>query len=151
MSQEKVQKYKEEKANRAKLLKREKRMHALRVVFYSLIACVVIGFLGFSFYDQFIKEEPTSAVLTEEELSSLMAQLAASQSTQVVTDKNGETVTEVVTTDNGETVTDESGKTVTQAVTELVTEATTEKGEEAAGDDTTAAETTSEEETTSAE
>ena len=72
MSQEKVEKYKQEKANRKKNIKKEKRLHVLRVIFYSLIALAILGFLGWSVYDKFIREEEKPTTMSQEEWSSML-------------------------------------------------------------------------------
>ena len=144
MSQEKVEKYKQEKANRKKNIKKEKRLHILRVIFYSLIALAILGFLGWSVYDKFLREDETPPTMSQEEWSSMLEEYMATYvPTEAVTDKNGETVTEAMTNEQGETyteaVTDEEGQTVTDKdgnaktaiATQVVTQtvATTESSE----------------------
>ena len=46
MSQEKVDKYKQEKANRKQIMQKEKRMKVVRRCLYSVIGIALIGWLG---------------------------------------------------------------------------------------------------------
>ena len=48
MSQEKVDKYKQEKANRKQIMQKEKRMKVVRKCLYSVIGIALIGWLGYS-------------------------------------------------------------------------------------------------------
>jgi hypothetical protein len=50
MSQAKVDRYKEEKRNRAKIIKREKREWAATKAGLSLVALVLVAWIGFSVY-----------------------------------------------------------------------------------------------------
>ncbi len=50
MSQEKVDRYKEYKANKEKILKKEKLIKRLELGAVALIAVVFLGWVGFSFY-----------------------------------------------------------------------------------------------------
>lgn len=50
MSQAKVEKYKEEKANRKKILKREKRKHIASVICGWVVVLVLVGWAGRSLY-----------------------------------------------------------------------------------------------------
>ncbi len=52
MSQKKVDRYKEEKANRAQILRREKRILRLEKMAAALVCVVLIGWIGFSIYSQ---------------------------------------------------------------------------------------------------
>ncbi|MEE1031313.1 MAG: hypothetical protein U0L12_04150 [Ruminococcus sp.] len=52
MSQVKVDKYKEEKANRQKIMKKQKLMHKVEMGLIALVAVVFIGWVGYSVYDK---------------------------------------------------------------------------------------------------
>lgn len=52
MSQVKVDKYKEEKANRQKIMKKQKRMHKLEMTAIALVAVLFVGWVGYSVYDK---------------------------------------------------------------------------------------------------
>ena len=58
MSQEKVTRYKEEKANRKVTMKREKRKHFFRKCAVSVVAVAVIGWIGYSAYDFYASQKP---------------------------------------------------------------------------------------------
>lgn len=51
MSQAKVDRYKEQKANRQQIMKKEKREKMLWKIGGSLLAIVLVGWIGFSAYD----------------------------------------------------------------------------------------------------
>lgn len=51
MSQQKVDRYKQEKANRQKLLKKQKREILVLKIAGSLIALALVGWMGYSVYD----------------------------------------------------------------------------------------------------
>lgn len=53
MSQEKVDRYKEQKANRKEIMKKEKRMRVLRNTVASLVFAAVVGWVGYSGYQAF--------------------------------------------------------------------------------------------------
>ena len=52
MSQSKVDKYKQEKASRQQTIKKEKRMHKIKVAVGSLVVLVLAGWVGFSVFDK---------------------------------------------------------------------------------------------------
>ncbi|MEF9942202.1 MAG: hypothetical protein RSA90_00320 [Lachnospiraceae bacterium] len=58
MSQEKVNRYKEEKANRKQTMKVEKVKHLLRKCAIALVAFALIGWLGFSAYNVYESKQP---------------------------------------------------------------------------------------------
>lgn len=58
MSQEKVDKYKKEKANREKLQKREKRTLFLEKLAIGAVALVMVGWIGYSAYGVLTREDP---------------------------------------------------------------------------------------------
>ena len=58
MSQEKVDKYKKEKANREKLQKREKRTLFLEKLAIGVVALVMVGWIGYSAYGVLTREDP---------------------------------------------------------------------------------------------
>lgn len=51
MSQEKVDRYKKEKANRKQLMRKQKLMGIVRKSILTLVALALIGWLGYSAYD----------------------------------------------------------------------------------------------------
>lgn len=62
MSQEKVAKYKEAKANRKETMKKEKQAKMLRNSIAGLIVVAVVGWIGFSAVDYFSKNTPRTEV-----------------------------------------------------------------------------------------
>ena len=64
MSQEKVDRYKKEKANRKKTMRREKAMSIVRKAVLTVAALALIGWLGYSAYDiyDFNKERGVAEV-----------------------------------------------------------------------------------------
>lgn len=62
MSQEKVAKYKEQKANRKEIMKKEKQQKQMRIVVTSLIGAAVIGWIGYSAVNTIIDNQPRQSV-----------------------------------------------------------------------------------------
>lgn len=60
MSQEKVNKYKEEKANRKAILKKEKRNRIIAQIISSVIGLAIVGWIGYSIYDNVVTGIKTS-------------------------------------------------------------------------------------------
>lgn len=64
MSQEKVDRYKKEKTNRKKIMKKERFMNVLRKTVLSMTALLLVGWLGYSAYQTYEagKERPVAQV-----------------------------------------------------------------------------------------
>lgn len=62
MSQEKVNRYKEEKANRKQNVAKEKRKKAISKVVGVLAAVVIIGWVGYSTVDSYQSSQPREQV-----------------------------------------------------------------------------------------
>ncbi len=62
MSQEKVNRYKEEKANRKQTMAKQKREKAIRKVTGIVIAVVLVGWIGFSAVDTYQNSRPRDVV-----------------------------------------------------------------------------------------
>lgn len=73
MSQEKVDKYKEEKANRKKIMRRQKIMGIVRKSILSLAALALVAWLGYSAYDMY--ESGKERVVAEVNYDSVMTYL----------------------------------------------------------------------------
>lgn len=58
MSQQKVDRYKEEKAKRKETLKKEKRIRVIRKCGYTLAALVLVGWIGYSVYGNYQAKQP---------------------------------------------------------------------------------------------
>lgn len=66
MSQKKVDAYKAQKANRAKIAKKEKMQYMIETGIGAVIACVVVVWMGFSVYDKATsKPADENTVVTE--------------------------------------------------------------------------------------
>ena len=61
MSQEKVDKYKEYKANKKKIWKKEKMLHRLEMSVIAVVCVVFIGWVGFSVYDKAVNTDEAIA------------------------------------------------------------------------------------------
>lgn len=53
MSQEKVERYKQEKANRKKAIQKQRMMNVLRKCVLTVVGLALIGWLGYSAYDTY--------------------------------------------------------------------------------------------------
>lgn len=62
MSQAKVDRYKEQKANRKKIIAQEKRRHMAAVVCGWLVAVSIVGWAGFSAYNIYENRKPVETV-----------------------------------------------------------------------------------------
>ena len=51
MSQEKVDRYKQEKANRKKIMRKQKAMGIVRKLILAVVAIALVGWLGYSAFD----------------------------------------------------------------------------------------------------
>jgi len=58
MSQKKVDKYKQQKANREKIMKREKLMHRLEMTAVAVVLIALVGWFGFSIYARAQQNKP---------------------------------------------------------------------------------------------
>ena len=58
MSQEKVARYKEEKANRKAIMKREKRKHFVRKCAVGIVSVALIGWIGYSAFEMYQSSIP---------------------------------------------------------------------------------------------
>lgn len=57
MSQQKVDRYKEQKANRKEIMKKEKRAKVFRKAAFGVVCLALVGWLGFSVYDMSVKNK----------------------------------------------------------------------------------------------
>lgn len=58
MSQEKVARYKEEKANRKSMMKKEKRKDFFRKCIVGVVALGLVGWIGYSVYNMYESNKP---------------------------------------------------------------------------------------------
>lgn len=71
MSQKKVDEYKKQKANREKIMKKEKRMLLLEKTAAALVIVAIIGWLGYSVYGQVQKSEDAKVTETVMDASAI--------------------------------------------------------------------------------
>ena len=79
MSQEKVDRYKKEKANRAKIQKKEKRVLFLEKCAIAAVCVAAIGWIGYSAYNLAMRPDPNAeqeVVTTEMDVTALNDYLA---------------------------------------------------------------------------
>lgn len=82
MSQEKVDKYKEQKANRKKIIKKERRMRVLRNSVAAVIGLAVIGWIGYSAVGKYQDAQPREvAEVDYTAVSEYIQSLSATDST----------------------------------------------------------------------
>ena len=62
MSQEKVAKYKEQKANRKEIMKKEKQQKMIRNIVTAIVCVAAIGWVGYSAVDKIVDNLPREAV-----------------------------------------------------------------------------------------
>ena len=65
MSQEKVNRYKEEKRNRKANMAKEKRKHTLSVIAGSLAAVLLAGWIGVSGYNMYQANKPLETIYVD--------------------------------------------------------------------------------------
>lgn len=63
MSQAKVDQYKKDKANRQKIIKKQKRMHRLEMAAITLVCVLFVGWIGFSVYDKVSSNQEKETVV----------------------------------------------------------------------------------------
>lgn len=78
MSQAKVDKYKEEKANRKEIMKKEKMKHMVRRCIVSLCGLALVVWLGYSAYNVYEESQPKESVAVNyEAVTTYQQELAA--------------------------------------------------------------------------
>lgn len=79
MSQEKVDRYKNEKANREKIQKKEKRIFFLEKTAALLVCAVVVGWIGYSAYGMVTREDTSEqeATVTEMDINAITDYLSS--------------------------------------------------------------------------
>ena len=79
MSQQKVDRYKQEKANRQKMIKKQKREILILKIAGSLIALALVGWVGFSVYDMTNVETKQTSEIDTTALDEYMQTLSTEQ------------------------------------------------------------------------
>ena len=88
MSQKKVDKYKQQKANRAKIMKHERLMHRLEMAAIAVVAVALLGWFGFSVYSRMQQDKPAKEyVLDTNALDSYMNELVADDTAEDTDDE----------------------------------------------------------------
>ena len=76
MSQQKVDKYKEEKANRQKSMRKQKRSRVLRMTLAVLIVGALVGWFSISLVQSHLaKREPVPTVINDTAINGFMTEL----------------------------------------------------------------------------
>jgi len=112
MSQKKVDKYKQQKVNRAKIMKRERLMHRLEMTVIAVVVVALLGWFGFSVYSRVQQDKPAKEyVLDTNALDSYMNELVADDTAEDTDD-------ETATADDTEEGIDDETATADEAVNE---------------------------------
>lgn len=82
MSQEKVDRYKKEKANRRKTMKKEKIKKGILSVAGTVVCVVVVGWIGYSGYGYFQNQKAENPTQTEVDMSAINDYLSSSSGTE---------------------------------------------------------------------
>lgn len=78
MSQEKVNKYKEEKANRKEIMKKEKMQHMIRRCVVGVCGLALVAWLGYSAYNVYEESQPKESVAVNyDAITEYQSELAA--------------------------------------------------------------------------
>lgn len=64
MSQAKVDKYKQDKANRQKIIKKQKRMHRFEMTAIAVVCAIFVVWVGYSVYDKVSSGDGTAQTVT---------------------------------------------------------------------------------------
>lgn len=83
MSQEKVDRYKQEKANRKQIMRKEKIANVVRKCVVAAIGVVLIGWIGYSAYDMYESGKPVKEVQIDYQSVDGFGQELASMSAEV--------------------------------------------------------------------
>lgn len=81
MSQEKVNRYKEEKANRKEILAKEKRKQAITKVCAGVIALALVGWIGYSVYDMAMRPDTSTIEMDASALDSYLSSMGTESET----------------------------------------------------------------------
>lgn len=71
MSQKKVDQYKKEKANRKKILKREKMQRRAAAIGATIVSAAIVVWVGYSAFGYFSKQDDSAPIQTEVDLSAI--------------------------------------------------------------------------------
>lgn len=83
MSQEKVDRYKKEKANRKQIMRKEKIQNSIYKCAIGIVAVALVGWIGYSAYDMYDSSRPVKEVQIDyQSIDSFSQGLSALASTQ---------------------------------------------------------------------
>jgi len=77
MSQEKVNKYKEEKANRKEIMAKEKKEKMLVKVCAGVVALALFGWLGYSLYNTVTRPDTSDVLINTEAMDEYLGEVEA--------------------------------------------------------------------------
>lgn len=77
MSQEKVNRYKEEKANRKEIIAKEKKKKRISMICAGVIALALVGWLGYSVYDMATRPDTSDVTIDSAALDEYLDGLEA--------------------------------------------------------------------------
>ena len=115
MSQAKVDKYKEQKKNRDKIMKREKRERILAEVIVCVVVAVLIGWAGYSFYQNHKPTVVNTYTVDGTALNDYMSELNAETETETTAET--EESTDAAESES-ETASEETTETASETVAE---------------------------------
>ena len=80
MSQEKVNRYKEEKANRKEILRRQRRNSIIARIAFTVVGIVIVAWIGFSAYYNHMENRPRDMVVVNfDSITNYLATLTAEE------------------------------------------------------------------------
>lgn len=83
MSQEKVERYKKEKANRRQMIRKQRMMNAVRKSVLTVMALALVGWLGYSAYDTYTaNQEREVASVNYDAVNTYLQNLTADESAE---------------------------------------------------------------------
>ena len=127
MSQAKVDKYKDQKKNRDKIMKREKRERILAEVIVSVVVVALIGWAGYSFYQNHKPTVVNTYTVDGTALTDYMSELNAETETETTAETEestdaAESESETASEETTETASETVAETESAAETETVSE-----------------------------
>lgn len=106
MSQAKVDKYKKDKANRKKIIAKQKRVAALQKFAFAVVSLALVAFIVASAYFKWFKDDKESTTenityaLSEEEVSSVWNEITNAEETTAAEESTDETSDSETSTEN---------------------------------------------------
>lgn len=132
MSQEKVDRYKKDKANRQQIMKKEKLEKKLWKIGCYVVLIAIVCWIGYSAYDRYHVVEAKTYEVDTTAVDNYLSDAAAAE-TEAETETASEDSTEAASEETTEAVSEET----TEAASESETEAVSEESTEAASEEVT--------------